>query len=85
MAALAANPLAAQPRVTAPSQEFGPNFGDDYWLSNNTQLSNYWHKLERESDRIHVVEIGKTAEGRPARWCIRRPCATRTTRTSIRC
>ena len=62
---LAAREVAAQPRVTAPMQEFGHNFGDDYWLANYTQLSNYWHKLEAESDRIHVVEIGKTAEGRP--------------------
>ncbi len=65
VAALAAPPLFAQPRVTTPAQEFGHSFGDDYWLSNYTQLSNYWHKLERESDRLHVVEIGKTAEGRP--------------------
>jgi hypothetical protein len=64
-AALAASPLAAQSRVTTPQQEFGHAFGDDYWLANYTQLSNYWHKLEGESDRVHVVEIGKTAEGRP--------------------
>ena len=64
-AAFLASPLAAQPRVTTPQQEFGHNFGDDYWLANYTQLSAYWHKLEKESDRVHVVEIGKTAEGRP--------------------
>ncbi|MEA3245595.1 MAG: M14 metallopeptidase family protein, partial [Gemmatimonadota bacterium] len=64
-AALLASPLAAQRAVTTPQQEFGHNFGDDYWLANYTQLSNYWQKLDRESDRIHVVEIGKTAEGRP--------------------
>ena len=70
IAALATSPLAAQPRVTTPSQEFGHNFGDDYWLSNYTQLSNYWRKLERESDRLHVIEIGKTAEGRPHQMVI---------------
>jgi len=64
-AALVAGPVAAQSRVTTPQQEFGHNFGDDYWLANYTQLSKYWHKLEAESDRVHVVEIGKTAEGRP--------------------
>ena len=63
--ALAASPAVAQPRITTPQQEFGHNFGDDYWLANYTQLSNYWHKLEAESDRVHLVEIGKTAEGRP--------------------
>ena len=70
IAALATSPLAAQPRVTTPSQEFGHNFGDDYWLANYTQLSNYWRKLERESDRLHVIEIGKTAEGRPHQMVI---------------
>jgi hypothetical protein len=64
-AALLAGPLAAQRAITTPMQEFGHNFGDDYWLANYTQISRYWQKLQRESDRIHVVEIGKTAEGRP--------------------
>ena len=27
--------------------------------------SAYWQKLDKESDRMKVVEIGKTAEGRP--------------------
>ena len=30
-----------------------------------TQFVEYWHKLDKESDRMQVVEIGKTAEGRP--------------------
>ena len=51
--------------VTTPNQQFGHNFGDDYFLANYQQISEYWLKLERESVRIHVVEIGKTAEGRP--------------------
>ena len=55
----------AQARITAPLQEFGHNFGDDYFLANYTQISAYWHKLARESDRIVIREIGKTAEGRP--------------------
>ncbi|HVZ47536.1 MAG TPA: M14 family metallopeptidase [Gemmatimonadaceae bacterium] len=62
--ALIAAPLTAQ-HITTPKEQFGHNFGDDYWLANYTQLADYWHTLERESDRIHVVEIGKTAEGRP--------------------
>ncbi|MCC7195814.1 MAG: peptidase [Gemmatimonadaceae bacterium] len=56
---------AAAQHVTTPREEFGHDFGDDYWLANYTQLTNYWRKLERQSDRIHLVEIGKTAEGRP--------------------
>jgi hypothetical protein len=55
----------AQSRITTPKEEFGANFGDDYFLANYKQLAAYWHKLETQSNRIKVVEIGKTAEGRP--------------------
>ena len=56
---------AAETTVTSPKQFFGFSIGDDYQLANYTQLAEYWHKLERESNRMKVVEIGKTAEGRP--------------------
>ncbi len=52
-------------RITTPKEEFGKNFGDDYFLANYKQISAYWQKLDRESDRMVVQEIGKTAEGRP--------------------
>ncbi len=55
----------AQTRITTPKEEFGSNIGDDYFLANYRQISAYWHKLDRESDRMIVREIGKTAEGRP--------------------
>jgi hypothetical protein len=55
----------AQPRVTTPREEFGFNFGDDYQLATYSQLAAYWHKLDAESDRVVVQEIGKTSEGRP--------------------
>src|SRR5215510_13129365 len=54
----------AQTRITTPKEEFGHNFGDDYFLANYRQIAAYWHKLDRESDRLVVQEIGKTAEGR---------------------
>ena len=54
----------APPKVTTPLQEFGHNFGDDYFLANYKQLAAYWQKLDRESDRIVLQSIGKTAEGR---------------------
>jgi hypothetical protein len=65
---IAATVPAAQSRapvVTTPKQQFGFNIGDDYQLATYTQLTEYWKKLDRESDRMQVVEIGKTAEGRP--------------------
>jgi hypothetical protein len=56
---------AAAQTITTPKQQFGFNIGDDYQLATYTQLVEYWHKLDKESDRMRVVEIGKTAEGRP--------------------
>ena len=59
-----AAPAVAQ-TITTPKQHFGFNIGDDYQLANYTQFTEYWQKLDKESDRMKVVEIGKTAEGRP--------------------
>ncbi len=58
-----ARPAAAG--ITSPKAEWGHNVGDDYFLADYQQVIAYWHKLERESNRIHVKEIGKTSEGRP--------------------
>lgn len=57
--------LPAQVRVTSPKEHFGFNIGDDYHLATYTQFQSYWAKLDAESDRMVVQEIGKTAEGRP--------------------
>lgn len=53
------------PVITTPKQFFGFNIGDDYSLANYQQLTAYWSKLERESNRFKVVRMGVTAEGRP--------------------
>ena len=68
--ALLASGASAQRKITSPLEEFGHNLGDDYFLANYKQLSGYWHKLERESDRIKVVNIGTTEEGRPMEMAI---------------
>ena len=57
-------PVAAQRIITSPKEQFGFAIGDDYQLATYSQLTDYWHKLARESDRMKVVSIGKTAEGR---------------------
>jgi len=60
--------LAAQsaaPRVTSPKDFFGFNIGDDWKLANYDQFQEYWKKIDAESDRMVVQEIGKSAEGRP--------------------
>src|SRR5262249_3640281 len=48
-----------------PKEHLGFNLGDDYCLANYQQLMSYWAKLEQESDRLKVVKIGVTEEGRP--------------------
>jgi len=63
--AIASLPLAAAAKVTSPKEQFGFSIGDDYQLVNYKQLVAYWKKLDAESDRMKLVEIGKTAEGRP--------------------
>src|SRR6478672_6123666 len=65
LTAVATVPAAETINVTTPKQFFGFAIGDDYQLANYTQLAEYWHKLEKESNRMKVVEIGKTSEGRP--------------------
>ena len=54
-----------QAHITSPKEQFGHNIGDDYWLANYDQFQEYWRKLAKESDRMKLVEIGKSAEGRP--------------------
>ena len=54
-----------QSHITSPKEQFGHNIGDDYWLANYDQFQEYWRKLAKESDRMKLVEIGKSAEGRP--------------------
>ena len=51
-------------RVTTPEEHFGHKIGADYVLPNYTQFSAFLQKLDRDSDRITVQPIGKTAEGR---------------------
>jgi len=53
------------PRITTPRAQFGHDIGDDYFLANYSQMIDYWRKLDRESDRMKMVRIGTTAEGRP--------------------
>ena len=54
-------------RITTPKQQFGAGIGDDYFLANYTQIEAYWKKLDAESDRMSLVDIGRSEEGR-AQW-----------------
>src|SRR5262247_3477226 len=52
-------------KITSPKEQFGFDIGADYRLVNYTQYVEYLRKLDQQSDRMTVVEIGKTEEGRP--------------------
>jgi len=60
---LAPSVLAAEAKITSPKEQFGFNIGDDYQLVNFARMAEYWKKLDQESDRLTVVDAGKTAEG----------------------
>jgi hypothetical protein len=57
-------PVLGQDKITTPKEQFGHDIGDDYWLATYTQLVDYWKKLEQESPRMILEEIGTTSEGR---------------------
>ncbi len=60
----AAFPVPATAQLTTPEQQFGYRLGTDYQLVNYQQLTEYWHLLAEQSDRMILESIGKTAEGR---------------------
>ena len=62
---LAAVPVSAIAEVPQPSEVFGFEPGADYKLADWKQMQEYFQRLARESDRVQVKEIGKTALGRP--------------------
>src|SRR6476620_10232060 len=57
-----------QPRpsghITSPKEALGFDFGDDYQLADYRQIEAYWKTLDKESDRMVLHDMGKTAEGR---------------------
>jgi hypothetical protein len=67
---IAAAALYAQGKITTTKEMFGVSAGDDYVLLNYSQLQQYWNKLAQESPRMKLVDIGKTAEGRPMMMAI---------------
>jgi hypothetical protein len=64
VAAPSAQKPAPASKVTAPKDQFGFGVGDDYRLVNYTQYTEYLKKLQAQSERMIVTDIGKTEEGR---------------------
>ena len=65
---LASAQAATYPRtaqhIVSPRQALGAAIGDDYFLATYTELESYWRRLDRDSDRLSIVDIGRTEEGR---------------------
>ncbi len=64
LAAQTASHAPASAQLTTPEEQFGYRLGTDYQLVSYRQLTEYWHLLAEQSDRMTVESIGKTAEGR---------------------
>jgi Zinc carboxypeptidase len=58
--------LSAQPapKITTPKDALGFNIGDDYQMASYSQLDTYWHTLAKESDRMKLIDMGPTEEGK---------------------
>jgi hypothetical protein len=48
----------------SPKEHFGFTIGDDYQLANFSQTADYFKKISEQSDRVKLVGIGMTEEGR---------------------
>ncbi|MBA3673923.1 MAG: peptidase [Chitinophagaceae bacterium] len=50
--------------LTSPKEHFGFSIGDNYRLANYTQTEAYFKKIAAASDRVKLMDIGRTEEGR---------------------
>lgn len=66
IALCATGPLHAQaPALPTPEQFFGHQMGADRKLANWDKLHEYYQRLAKGSNRVKLVELGKSSEGRP--------------------
>src|SRR5687767_15982908 len=65
--ALFAATLAAS--ITSPEEHFGFAIGDDYHLATYTQTEAYFKKVAAESDRVRLIDMGRTEGGR-TQWMV---------------
>src|SRR4051794_6084153 len=56
--------------IPTPKEHLGFTPGDDFKLADYAEISGYFEKLSRASDRIRLVECGKTSEGKPMFYAI---------------
>ena len=66
--ALPASALGQESAIPTPESVFGFPVGADYKLIDYEESIGYFEKLAAASDRIRLIEVGKTAYGRP--WTV---------------
>jgi len=52
-------------KITSPEDFFGFKLGSDRKIARWDKIVDYFYKLQEESDKIKVIEMGKTTEGNP--------------------
>ncbi len=57
--------VAAVAEVPKPADVFGFEPGADYKIADYKQILDYYQRLDKESDRVRLKEIGQSVEGRP--------------------
>jgi len=57
-------PVTAQQAIPTPESVIGFAIGDDFQLASYEQSMAYFRALDEASDRVQVVEVGRTSEGR---------------------
>lgn len=60
-----ANLYAQGQKVPSPEEVFGFRVGTDYKLADYDQMLDYYDKLATTSDRVKMIDIGKSVMGRP--------------------
>jgi hypothetical protein len=63
-AAIFSAALALHAQAPAPASVLGHTPGDDYYLANYEEEIHYFHELAAHSDRVKMITVGKTTEGR---------------------
>ena len=61
---LLATALSLQAQVPTPASVLGHTPGDDYYLANYEEEIHYFHEMAAHSDRIKMITVGKSTEGR---------------------
>src|SRR3990172_2071664 len=64
LAAQIATPIALFAQVPTPASVFGFEPGADYQIADYTQISDYLRRLDAASDRVRMIEVGTSAQGR---------------------